>query len=143
MKNIKAIIRVAVLAAPFSLQAAQPARVLIVTGQSDYPYHDWRSTTPFLKKALEDTGRFDLWVTEEPSGITRAALAHYDAVVLNYNGPRWGSAAEAALEQFVRSGKGLVSLQGAAYGPLMGTVPSPGGGWNRRRDGLRSARCWA
>ena len=92
----------AALAAPLLAIAAQPARILIVTGQSDYPYHDWRSTTPFLEQVLERTGRFDVRVTEEPKGLTREALAGFDAVLLNYNGPRWGTEAETALEDFVR-----------------------------------------
>jgi type 1 glutamine amidotransferase len=70
-------------------------------------------------------------VAEEPRGLTREALAGYDAVLLNYNGPRWGAGAEAALEDFVRSGKGLVSFHGVTYGPLMGTTQRPGGGWTR------------
>ena len=30
-------------------------RVVVIDGQNN---HDWRSTTPFMKKALEDSGRF-------------------------------------------------------------------------------------
>jgi hypothetical protein len=130
MRRTPILLALAALAAPLTMPAAQPARILIITGQSDYPYHDWRSTTPFLEKLLVDTGRFEVRVIEEPRGITRDALAQFDAVLLNYNGPRWGAQAEAALEEFVRSGKGMVSLHGVTYGPLMGTTLRPGGGWN-------------
>jgi type 1 glutamine amidotransferase len=130
MRRTVILLAWAALAAPLTMPAAQPARILIITGQSDYPYHDWRSTTPFLEKLLADTGRFEVRVIEEPRGITRDALAQFDAVLLNYNGPRWGAQAEAALEEFVRSGKGMVSLHGVTYGPLMGTTLRPGGGWN-------------
>jgi type 1 glutamine amidotransferase len=105
--------------------------ILILTGQSDLPFHEWRVTTPFLKAVLEKTGRFQVAVLEQPGEITPAALARYDAVLLNYNGPRWGSEAEAALEQFVRSGKGLIAFHGATYGPLMGTVLVKGAGFHR------------
>ena len=119
------------LALTAPLIAAQPARILIVTGQSDIQYHDWRSTTPFWRNLLESTGRFEVRVTEEPQGLTPQALAGYDAVLLNYNGPRWGARAEAAVEAFVRSGKGLISFHGVTYGPLMGTIQGPGGAWTR------------
>ncbi|MFN7994378.1 MAG: ThuA domain-containing protein [Bryobacteraceae bacterium] len=117
----------AALAGP--LVAATPARILIVTGQSDIQYHNWRVTTAFLRQALENTGRFEVRTTEEPRGLTPEALAPYDAILLNYNGPRWGAAAEAALDGFVRNGKGLVSFHGVTYGPLMGTVLQPDGSW--------------
>ena len=119
----------AVLAA--SAAATPPARILIVTGQSDIQYHDWRANTLFLRTLLESTGRFEVRQTEEPRGLTREALAAYDAVLVSYNGPRWGAAAEKALEQFVRSGKGLVTFHGVTYGPLAGTTQLAGGGWAR------------
>lgn len=109
---------------------AAPVKVLIVTGQSDTQYHDWRVTTPFVEKVLDAAGRFEVRVVEEPRGLSDAALSGYDTVILNYNGPRWGVVAEAALERFVASGKGLVSFHNVTYGPLMGTVLRQGGGWN-------------
>ena len=45
-------IAVAVLTAPLLSAAAQPARILIITGESDTQYHDWRLTTPFFQKLL-------------------------------------------------------------------------------------------
>ena len=111
------------------LLAAPPARILILTGQSDTQYHDWRVSTPFLERVLAAAGRFDVRVEAEPRGITRETLAGYDAVIVNYNGPRWGAGAEAAVSEFVRSGKGLVSLHGVTYGPLMGTLQLPGNKW--------------
>jgi hypothetical protein len=87
-------------------------RVLILSGQHD---HDWRTTTPCLRRLLLNTGRFDVRVNEEPTGMTAQTLAIYDVVVLNYNGPRWGPTAEAALVDFVRSGKGLVAVHDANW----------------------------
>ena len=85
-------------------------RVLIISGRNN---HDWRTTTPFLRDILNRTGRFDVRVNEEPSGMTAQTLAAYDCVVLDYNGPRWGESAEAALQQFVAAGKGLVVKKGS------------------------------
>ncbi|HEY3839980.1 MAG TPA: ThuA domain-containing protein [Bryobacteraceae bacterium] len=92
--------------------ASQPAKIqtLIITGQNG---HDWRSTTPVLRKLLEDTGRFDVRVTEEFRGAGPETLAPYDLVILNYYEKkipnlRWGSRADTALVNFIRAGKGLV-----------------------------------
>jgi len=87
-------------------------RALILTGQNN---HDWRATTPLLRGLLLNSGRFDVRVNEEPTGMTSATLAPYDVVILNYNGPRLGRVAEKALENFVRSGKGLVGVHGANW----------------------------
>lgn len=102
-------------------------RVLILTGQNN---HDWRSTTPVLRDMLLNTGRFDVRVNEEATGMTAETLAIYNVVVLNYNGPRLGQTAENALEDFVRSGGGLVGVHGAnwAFSGLVvlgdGSVPT-------------------
>ncbi len=102
--------------------AAQPSmiRLLILTGESDYPYHDWRSTTPVLRRMLEKTGRFDVRVEEETRGITSATLAAYHVLLLNYNGPRWGAVTESAIEEFLRAGKGMVALHSVSYGRFFG-----------------------
>src|SRR5262252_7250885 len=99
------------------LLSAQPSpppdpskiQVLIITGQN---VHDWRGTTPLLKQILEDTKKFEVRVVEEFRGAGPETLANYDLVVVNYYNrgekDRWGPRAEKALEDFVRSGKGLV-----------------------------------
>lgn len=88
-------------------------RALLLSGRNN---HDWRSTTPHLRRLLVDSGRFDVRVVEEPAGITAQTLAAYDLVVSDYCGPRWGDATENALSAFVRAGKGLVVVHGAGFG---------------------------
>jgi len=92
--------------------AQAPARIqtLIITGQNG---HDWRATTPVLRKLLEDTGRFEVRVIEEFRGAGPETLAPYDLVILNYYdkrqpGLRWGDRADQALLSYVHGGKGLV-----------------------------------
>jgi type 1 glutamine amidotransferase len=85
-------------------------QVLIITGQNP---HDWRATTPSLRKTLDDTEKFETRVVEEFRGSGPEILAPYDVVIVNYydgNNPknRWGERAETALSDFVRNGKGLV-----------------------------------
>jgi type 1 glutamine amidotransferase len=125
-----------------SLLPAAPLRVLFLTGQTDLPYHDWRQTTPFLRDLLTRTGRFEVEVSEEPRKLNAGALAGYDVLILNYNGPRWGEEAERAVEGFVRSGKGLVAFHGVSYGAFYGQVwdkrwtqpPGSGPGWAAYAD---------
>jgi hypothetical protein len=91
---------------------AAPAKIqaLIITGQNG---HDWRAVTPYLRKALEDTGRFEVRVTEEFRGGGPETLAPYDVVILNYyerRNPalRWGERADNAFLEYVRNGRGVV-----------------------------------
>jgi type 1 glutamine amidotransferase len=102
----------ALLTAAGTLSSAAPLRALIFSGRNN---HDWRTTTPYLRRLLDRTGRFDVRVEEEPAGVSAATLSSYDVLVLDYQGPRWGEAAEKAVLGFVRSGKGLVAIHGASY----------------------------
>jgi uncharacterized protein len=99
---------------PKSLAFFKPGaiRALVFSGRNN---HDWRATTPALRKLLEDTGRFDVRVVEEPAGVTAETLAVYDVLVLDYCGTRWGVPTERAVEEFVRAGKGLVVFHAATY----------------------------
>jgi type 1 glutamine amidotransferase len=111
------------------LAADRPVQVLFVTGQSDVQYHNWRISTPYLRQMVDKTGRFAAEVYEAPETLTPAALARADVLILNYNGPRWGAAAEKAVEEFIGSGKGMVAVHGVSYGPLIGTELQRGGKW--------------
>ena len=88
-------------------------RVLIFSGRNN---HDWRASTPYLARILGAAGRFDVRVCEEPAGTTPETLAPYDALVVDYCGPRWGEVTEKAVESFIKSGKGMVVVHGASYG---------------------------
>ncbi len=92
--------------------------VLIVSGQNN---HDCEWTAPQLAELLQETGRFRAEVTTEPAEALAdaAALQRYAAVVLDYNGPRWGDAAEQAFMQAVRSGLGVAVIH-AANNPFPG-----------------------
>jgi hypothetical protein len=112
-------------------------KVLVLTGETDLPYHDWRQSAPFLRSFLENSGRFDVRVLEEVRGATAPSFSGYDALILHYNGPRWTAATESALEEYLRSGKGMLSFHGTSYGRFFGMefqkrwVRSPSGdaGW--------------
>ena len=68
---------------------------------------------PCCARLLEDTKRFEVRVTEEFRGGSAETLAPYDLVVLNYYDLQQaraalGYAADNALLEYVRNGKGLV-----------------------------------
>ncbi|HLN04570.1 MAG TPA: ThuA domain-containing protein [Bryobacteraceae bacterium] len=118
-------------------------QALIITGQNG---HDWRATTPVLRKLLEDTGRFEVRVTEEYRGAGQETLAPYDVVILNYYDKkqpdlRWGERADTALLSYVRGGKGLVvyHFAVAAFDGWDEYEKMCGGNW-RPNNGHHSAR---
>src|SRR5271167_2786649 len=85
--------------------AAQPAPILLIDGQSN---HDWRQTTPLLKKILEDTGLFRVEVlTTPPKGGDYSGFHppfdKFKAVISNYNdfggGTVWPADVQAAFEE--------------------------------------------
>ncbi len=127
-------------AAPSGLPKIQ---ALIITGQNG---HDWRATTPVMRKILEDTGRFEVRVTEEFRGAGPETLSPYELVILNYYERRrpelrWGERADNALLNFVRSGKGLVMyhFSMAAFDGWEEYEKLSGANW-RPNNGHHSAR---
>jgi type 1 glutamine amidotransferase len=101
-------------------------RVLILSGSSDYA-HPWLTTTIYLQQALMNTGRFDAKIEEEVPGITAATLANYDVLLNYYQGPRWGDATEHAVDDFLKSGKGMFAMHASLFGPLYGQIVERGG----------------
>jgi type 1 glutamine amidotransferase len=95
-----------------ALQTQPKIPVLVVSGANN---HDWEWTTPSLVAMLEASGLFSVDVTREP-GVTLTdteRLARYRALVLDYNGPRWGEAAEGAFLAAVRGGTGVAVIHAA------------------------------
>lgn len=89
--------------------AAEPIRVLLVTGQQN---HDWKYTSRVHKQTLEASGRFKVDVTTTP-GTTLAdagAIKPYQVFFLDYNGERWGEAAEKNFLNAVNGGTGVVCV---------------------------------
>mgnify|MGYP000095651286 FL=1 len=119
--------------------AAPQYKALIVDGQN---VHDWKGTTPVLKKILEDTGLFKVDVaTSPPKGADMSGFkprfADYDAVVSNYQGDPWPEETKQALVDYVRNGGGLVIFHFACaafpdwkeYNEMIGL-----GGWGGRNE---------
>ncbi len=128
---------------PAAYSQTPKLQALIITGQNN---HDWRGTTPVLRKLLEDTGRFEVRVTEDFRGAGPETLAPYDVVVVNYYDGRkpelrWGARADQALLDFVAGGKGLVlyHFSLAAFDGWTEYEKLSAGNW-RPNNGHHSAR---
>jgi uncharacterized protein len=92
-----------------------PVPVLFIDGQNN---HDFRATTPHLKKLLEETGLFSVEVATAPAkggdmSTFKPDFSKYRAIVSNYNGEPWSSETQAAFVRFVREGGGFVSVHAA------------------------------
>ena len=113
------------LTAGFSFAAEQRVyKAMILDGQNN---HDWRSTTPMIRAALEKSGRFEVSVvTAPPSGAPAVQwdafaprFSDYDAIVSNYSDfgakPTPVSFLD-ALTRYVREGGPLVVVHAANSG---------------------------
>jgi type 1 glutamine amidotransferase len=97
---------------PLVPATAKKLPVLLVSGANN---HWWQWTTPQIEEILEESGKFDVEITLEPAKAfaDREALAAWSAIVLDYNGPRWGETAEANFIAAIEGGVGLVVVHAA------------------------------
>ncbi len=124
--------------------AAPRVRVMLLDGESGGPYHKWRLTTPLLKKALDETGLFEVDVVTAPAATGelkdfRPDFKSYRAVVMNYDAPdeRWTAELKAEFEAYMKAGGGLVVVHAAdnafsgwpAFNEMIGV-----GGWRGRTE---------
>ncbi|MBK8098538.1 MAG: DUF1080 domain-containing protein [Planctomycetes bacterium] len=95
-----------------ALAAQQPLRALLVSGANN---HDWKWTSPVIAESLTETGRFTVDITDEPATTLADVerLRGYQVIVLNYNGKRWGDAAEKAFLAAVEGGVGVTVIHAA------------------------------
>jgi type 1 glutamine amidotransferase len=123
----------------WAAHGAVPMKALIIDGQNN---HDWKATTPVLKKALEESGLFAVEVATSPAkGQDMTAFkpnfAAYNVIVSNYNGEPWSGETQEAFVKYVKSGGGFVSVHAAnnsfpkwkEYNEMIGL-----GGWEGRNE---------
>jgi len=129
-----------VIALAFSAGAiAGPVKAIIIDGQNN---HDWKATTPVLKKILEETGLFTVDVATAPRqkeemSSFRPPFSKYKVIVSNYNGEAWPKETQDDFVKFVRDGGGFVSVHAAnnsfpdwlEYNEMIGV-----GGWGGRNE---------
>jgi type 1 glutamine amidotransferase len=118
--------------------AAEKMKALVIDGQNN---HDWKSTTPLLKLALEESALFVVEVSTSPSGKDLSAwkpeFAKHQVVVPNYNGADWPADVQKSFIEYVKGGGGLVIVHAAnnsfgnwkEYNEMIGL-----GGWGGRNE---------
>jgi type 1 glutamine amidotransferase len=93
--------------------AAPVPRVLILSGQNN---HQWGQTSPKLQAILENCGQFVVAITEHPEQCDAAMFKKYDVLLSNWNTfgspavTHWPATTREAFLDFVRNGKGFVSI---------------------------------
>lgn len=127
--------------APLRAADAPPQRLraLIVDGRNN---HNWKATTPLVKAALEQSGRFVVEVATAPAdkeafAAFRPKFADYAVVVSNYNGELWPEPMRSDFDAYVRGGGGFVAFHAAnnsfpqwpEYNRIIGL-----GGWGGRNE---------
>jgi type 1 glutamine amidotransferase len=122
-------------------------KALIITGQNN---HNWKASSPVLKKILDETGMFtsEIMITPEKGGdmtLFNPVFSKYDLVVLDYNdqvpggnnGNAWTAKTDTAFLEYVRNGGGVVVYHAAdnafpgwaEYNKIIGL-----GGWGNRNE---------
>lgn len=123
-------------------------RVVLIDGQNN---HNWRATTPIMKKALLDSGKFSVDVStnlkagdKAPEGWVSVPfppdLTKYDVVLSNYNGAGWPKEFNDSLDSHLKTGKiGLVIVHAAnnAFGGWKEYNLMIGMGWRGNKGGDR------
>ncbi len=120
---------------------AAPLKALIVNGQMNKA-HDWKVSSPILKRILEQTGLFKVdFATSPPKGGNmenfKPDFAAYDVMVLDYDGDYWSEQTKKAFVKYVKSGGGVVVYHSAdnafpkwkEYNEIIGL-----GGWGGRNE---------
>jgi hypothetical protein len=122
--------------------AATPIHVMILDGESAGSYHNWKATTPVLKKELDEVGLFDVDVVTAPPAdgdftTFKPDWSKYKVIVMNYDAPasRWPDDLKASFETYMKNGGGLVVVHASdnafygwdAFQEMIGV-----GGWRGR-----------
>jgi type 1 glutamine amidotransferase len=145
------LLGIAIFAMPAAFAAGKQTkkiRVVIIDGHNN---HEWRQTTPFMKKVLEANGRFTVDISTHPqpnkplpdgwkSGTYPPDLTQYDVVLSNYNGPAWPKELQAVLNERLKGGQiGLVIVHAAnnSFGGWDDYRLMIGMGWYGKNTGQR------
>jgi uncharacterized protein len=114
-------------------------KTLIITGQNN---HDWKTSSPILKKILDETGLFvtEIMVTPDKGGDMNnfnPDFSKYRLVVLDYHGDSWSGKTNSAFVEYAENGGGVVIYHASnnafpgwkEYNEMTGL-----GGWDDRNE---------
>lgn len=148
-KTILALCAVGWLVTGEAGRAAAPIRVMLLDGANN---HDWKSTTPVVRKILDETGLFSVTVVTVPNESIQGFApdwSKFGVVVMNYNtgigadAPQWRADVKESFQKYVGGGGGLVSVHAAdnafaswpEFNEMIGV-----GGWGTRDE--RAGPLW-
>jgi type 1 glutamine amidotransferase len=111
-----------------------PLRVLLVTGV-DHPAHHWKETAPALRALLEQDGRCEVRIVEDPNVLGTDLVFDHDVIVLHFRNEQplaREPQARANLARLLDEGRGLVLIHFAcgAFGDWPGFGPIAGMVWD-------------
>jgi len=91
-------------------------KLLILSGKNN---HEWQKTTPLLAKIYEESGNFEIEISDKPDTLSYENLTHYNAVVSNFTAwpehdYRMPKPAEDGLMRFIEEGGGFVLFHAAS-----------------------------
>jgi type 1 glutamine amidotransferase len=137
MRPMKRLMLLGLVVCANTFGATIPA--LIIDGQNN---HDYKATTPHLKKLLEQTGLFTVDVATTPPAkgdmsTFKPDFKKYRVIISNYNGEDWSKETQEAFTSYVENGGGFVSVHAAdnafptwkEYNEMIGL-----GGWGNRNE---------
>lgn len=104
------VLLLAVLAMAQNSPAAEPVKVMIVTGV-DYPGHPWRTQAVELRKALTASKKIDVRLVEDIEVLGTNLIFDYDVLLLNfknYDPLKREEAAKNNLLRYVTEGGGIM-----------------------------------
>jgi type 1 glutamine amidotransferase len=106
------------LSPPASAQKKAPggAKVFLLTG-GQRQHHGYRDQAFYLANVLENTGRFEVTISEEAAILETPAIRKYDLIIVNADRRdpefKFTTSQQEALFEFVRSGHGYISIHAA------------------------------
>ncbi|MGC8744184.1 MAG: ThuA domain-containing protein [Verrucomicrobiia bacterium] len=102
---------IALCALTLNAAEAKKIKVLLITGD-DVSVHNWREVSSATREALNESGKFDVKICEDPAILESAsALKHYDVIYMamyNASTPTLSEIAKNNLVDFIKGGKGFV-----------------------------------
>ena len=74
-------------------------KTLLLTGENN---HDWKRSAPYCKNLLEESKKFEVDLTTDPSvSLTdKDKLSDYNLFFVDYNGPQWVDPAKENFRNF-------------------------------------------
>src|SRR5438093_6607196 len=132
-----------VIATGLASAPAPAIRVMLLDGANN---HDWKATSPVIRKVLDEAGIFRTTTVTVDNGEVaglKPEWKRFDVIVLNYNtginadAPLWPAETRAAFQRYVSDGGGVVSVHAAdnafaawpEFNEMIGV-----GGWGNRDE---------